>query len=141
VPRCPSERCLVLLKYVACLRSQAIGSSFAHRLGGSSAQRLVGSSAHRLNGSTAQLLNGSSAHRLRAPGSGMLDITRSSTRSKGLVSIIPISSARALCPLLARLADHPPSSDCRRRENQAPCAHRGRRQCAAALPLLPFVRM
>ena len=59
-----------------------------------------------------------------------------STRSQGPRSIIPISPPLTPLPSLARLADHPPSTECRRRENPGLCAHWAREQRAAALPLL-----
>ena len=55
---------------------------------------------------------------------------------EGKVSITPSSPRRTPQPSLPRLAAHLSSPGCVRRENPGPRAHRGRRQRAAALPLL-----
>ena len=55
---------------------------------------------------------------------------------EGQVSITPNSPRRTPQPSLTRLAAHLSSPGCVWRENPGPRAHRGRRQRAAALPLL-----
>ena len=65
-----------------------------------------------------------------------LMILGASTRSQGQVSIIPNSPRRTPHPSLTRLAAHLSSPGCVRRENPGPRAHRGRRQRAAAAPIL-----
>ena len=55
---------------------------------------------------------------------------------EGKVSITPSSPRRTPQPSLTRLAAHLSSPGCVRRENPGPRAHRGRRQRAAAPPLL-----
>ena len=55
---------------------------------------------------------------------------------EGQVSITRNSPPRTAHASLPRLAAHLSSPGCVRRENPGPRAHRGRRQRAAALPLL-----